>query len=185
MKKLEFILKPLRNTYRVWVLYGLSYMMFLGGCISDKNFEQPNLDCNSELVPNASFIDIKNLYIDETIQIQEDFFIEGYIISSDAAGNFFSTLYFQNAPINPTEGFQIEIDLRDSHLFYDLGQRVLIKLKGLYLGKSQGVFKLGGVFNSFGNLSVGRLPSNAVFEHVLLSCTPNENLVPVDIAISE
>lgn len=77
------------------------------------------------------------------------------------------------------------MDLRDSHLFYELGSKIYIKLKGLYFGRSKGVYKLGGVFTSFGNLSIGRLPARAVGDHLFLSCDPISNLVPKITSIPE
>lgn len=160
-------------------------LIVLCGCVKSRDFDMPKANCIEGIQPNATYSDIKNLYIDETIQIQDDLVIEGYVISSDKAGNFFSVLHFQNSPTEPTDGFQIEIDVRDSHLFFDVGQRILIKLKDLYLGKSKGVFKIGGVFSSFGNLSVGRLPSNAVFKHILVTCKPDVAINPLKVFISE
>ncbi|WP_299531117.1 DUF5689 domain-containing protein [Ulvibacterium sp.] len=153
-------------------------------CIKNRNFDPPRSTCVSDIAVNATFAQVKNLYVDETIQILEDWVIEGYVISSDKAGNFFSVLHFQDDPLNPTDGFQIEIDLRDSHIFYPMGSKIFIKLKGLYLGKSREVFKLGGTFISFGNVSVGRLPAAVVGNHVFVSCDeivePRPILVTVD-----
>jgi len=125
------------------------------------------------------------MYNGDTFQIQEDLVIKGYVISSDKEGNFFNTIYFQDESSNPSEGMQIELELRDSHLFFDVGQQIIIKLKGLYLGKSNDTYKIGGVFTSFGNRSVGRLPKNVVFDHVLVSCEPNNGIVPTLAVISE
>lgn len=135
------------------------------------------------LVANTGYTEVKNLYVDETIQIQEDLIIEGFVSSSDQAGNFFSVLHFQDKSSNPNEGFQIEIDLRDSHLFYPVGSKIFIKLNGLYLGKSKDVFKIGGVFTSFGNLSVGRLPSAIVYDHIFISCEDSVSIEPKDLKI--
>ncbi len=157
----------------------------LCNCVKNRDFDMPSLNCADGIQPNATYSDVKNLYDGETIQIQDDLVMEGYVISSDKAGNFFSVLHFQNSPKDPTDGLQIEIDVRDSHLFFDVGQRIFIKLKGLYLGKSKGVYKVGGVFSSFGNLSVGRLPSNTVFNHIMVSCEPNVAIDPLEVRISE
>ncbi len=158
-------------------------MVFLCGCVKNRDFDTPTLSCADTITVNASYNEVKNLYMDQTIQIQEDLVIEGYVISSDKAGNFFSVIHFQDSPDSPSEGLQIEVELRDSHLFFDVGQRIVIKLKGLYLGKSRGVFKLGGVFSSFGNVSVGRLPNTAVFNHVLASCEAPVVLSPLETTI--
>lgn len=170
---------------RLGILIRYCCMFFIINCVKDANFKSPESFCNNQLVANISFNEVKNLFQGEVIQIQQDLVIEGYIVSSDQAGNFFSTLHIQDYPINPTAGFQIEIDLRDSYLFYELGSKVFIKLKGLYLGKSKGVYKLGGVFTSFGNLSAGRLPARAVGDHLFLSCDPISNLAPKIISIPE
>ena len=158
-------------------------MVFMGimtliSCVKDRNFESPESSCTSDLKANATYSEIKDLYVGETMQIQDDLVIEGYVISSDEMGNFFGVLYFQDRPIEPKDGFQIEIDLRDSHLFYPIGSKIFIKLKGLYLGKSKGVFKIGGVFTSFGSTSVGRLPKTSITSHIFLSCDEKSILKP-------
>ena len=164
-------------------LYLLSIL--ISSCVKNKDFEPLDTACTVDLVANASFADVKSLYSEETIQIQEELIIEGYVISSDSAGNFFGVLHFQDLPSNPTDGFQIEIDLRDSHLFFGVGDKLMLKLKGLYLGKSKDVYKLGGTFTSFGNVSIGRLPSNAVFEHIFVSCDAGQTVVPTEISITD
>jgi len=144
-------------------------LLFLFACVKDRDFNSPQNNQLSKLEANVTYSEVKNRFQEETFQIQEDLIIEGYVGSSDDMGNFFSVLHFQDKPKNPTEGFQIEIDVRDSHLFFPAGSKIFIKLKGLYLGKSKGVFKIGGVFTSFGNVSVGRLPATVVDEHIFLS----------------
>ncbi len=155
----------------------------LGNCVKDRDFDAPETGCTDHLVPNATFSDIKNLFQGTTVQIQEDLIIQGYIISSDKAGNFFNTLHFQNNPENAIEGFQIDIDLRDSHLFYGVGQKVYFRLQGLYLGRSRGVFKLGGIFTSFGNLSVGRLPATVLNRHLFAACEARSVIQPRETTI--
>lgn len=183
MLKLSFVHKA--NSTLLKCLVIILVFGSVHSCVKSRSFDESASTCESTLIANASFTDIKNLYIDETVQITEDFIIEGYVISSDRENNFFSVLHFQDNPENPTDGFQIEIDLRNSHLFYEVGDKVLIKLNGLYLGKSKGVFKLGGVFSSFGNEIVGRLPSSAVFEQVKVACGENKGIVPTKTTISE
>lgn len=131
-----------------------------------------------------SFTDLEGLYNDEVVQIQEDLFIEGYVISSDRAGNFFNVLHIQDFPSNPLQGIQVEIDLRESYLFYDIGSKVRIRLKGLFLGKSNGLLKLGGTFNAFGNVSVGRLPTLKIPEHIFKLCEI-ETLEPLPVTIED
>ena len=162
----------------------LGMMLLVVACVNDGSSETPEVDCVSDVVPNATFAQVKALYSGELLEIQEDLIIEGYINSSDRAGNFFSTLYFQDSPLNPTEGFQIEIDLRDNYLLFPTGSRILIKLKGLYLGKSKKVFKLGGTFAAFGTTSIGRLPALKVPEHIFVYCSSTTEVIPQTVTIA-
>src|SRR5680860_1402241 len=117
-------------------------------CTKSRNFDPPPTDCATDLAANTTYTEVKNLYVDQTFQIQQDLIIEGYVSSSDEAGNFFSVLHFQDSPTNPSDGFGIEIDLRDSHLFYPVGSKIYIRLKGLYLGRSKDVFKICLLYTS-------------------------------------
>ena len=162
---------------------GILVLVALMGCVKDQNFDAPKKSCEVDLEANTTYAEVKDLYVDGTVQIQDDLIIKGYVISSDKAGNFFSTLHFQDKPENPTEGFQLEIDVRDSHLFYPIGSTIYIKLKGLYLGKQKDVYKLGGVFTSFGNLSIGRLPANVVSQHLYVSCDESVSITPLAVRL--
>ena len=115
-------------------------LLIIIGCVKDVDYKTPETICSTNLLANASYKEVKDLYIDRTIQIQQDLVIEGYVISSDKSGNFFGVLYFQDSPTDPSHGFQIELDVRDTHLFYPVGSKILIALKGLYLGKSKNGF---------------------------------------------
>lgn len=173
----------MKGTRKIKIGLILCCTMLWCTCVKDGNFEPPEGNKNSDLTANASYSEVKDLFEGETFQIQEDLIIEGYVNSSDQMGNFFSVLHFQDKLEDPTEGFRIEIDLRDSHLFFPVGSKIFVKLKGLYLGKSKEVFKIGGVFSSFGNQSVGRLPAAAVDAHIFLSKDVKANIRPSQIAI--
>ncbi|MDO5978592.1 DUF5689 domain-containing protein [Flavivirga spongiicola] len=81
--------------------------------------------------------------------INEDLYIEGYVISSDRAGNFFEELIIQNKvdesnPDNdPRLGIKLEINVGSLSDSYELGRKVYVKLKGLTIGESNGVLAIG------------------------------------------
>ncbi len=154
-------------------------------CTESREFTDLQKLCSSELKSNFSISDLDELATDETVKIQEDLMIEGYVISSDKEGNFFNLLIIQDTPVNPTKGIQLEMDLRESHLQFPLGSKVFIKLKGLYLQKKNENLLLGSVFSSFGNISVGRLPGPKVKEHVFLSCEDANPIQPFFTTILE
>ena len=166
-------------------IIALMALCLLMACDKGKDFKAPKTNCQADLSANITMAELKALYIDELLQIQEDWVLEGYVVSSDLAGNFFGTLHIQDSPTNPTQGLQLEIDLRDSHLFYEVGSKILLKTKGLYLGMSKGVIKMGGVFSAFGNATVGRLPASIVGQHLISSCDPIQALEPNRTTIGE
>ncbi len=133
---------------------------------------------------NIDFEELKELMGDErVIEINKDLRIEGYVISSDRAGNFFRSLHLQEKITKPTQGLQLEIDLTDLHLLFPIGAKVLIKLKGLYLGRSKGVYKIGNAINNFGTLGISRLPGLAVRNHISYICGDNQPIEPKRVTI--
>jgi hypothetical protein len=127
-------------------------------CVQDDNFEQPNLKSSDPVVPRGNFTTfkaIRSLFEQavnegrQTVVIDNDIYIEGYVISSDKAGNFFETLVIQNKidAHNPDEdprlGFKINIDQRNLSDTYQIGQKVIVQLQGLTVGESSGVLTIG------------------------------------------
>ncbi|WP_350286513.1 DUF5689 domain-containing protein [uncultured Croceitalea sp.] len=167
-----------KNYFLAFILGAINY-----ACAPNSDFDAPSSNCTDILVANTTFAEVKALYQGELLEIQEDNVLEGYVGSSDRKGNFFSVLYFQDSPVNPTEGFQVQIDVRDSYLQYPVGSKVFIKLKGLYLGESGGGLKLGGTFAGFGTTAVGRLPALKVPEHLFVSCNDLVEIEPTAVSI--
>ncbi len=128
---------------------------------------------------------VYELYQGSTIKILEDLVLEGYVISSDESGNLFNTIHVQDKANNPTSGIQIEVDLRDSYLRFSPGDKVYLHLKGLYLGRTKAILKLGSAYTSFGNLIVGRIPTHAIGKHIEKSCDTNIAIAPFSTTIED
>ena len=151
--------------------------LVVSSCVQKEGFSISEKICE-DMETNATFENVQALFNGEIIQIQEDFVIEGFVTSSDESGNFFGELFIQNTVENPTSAFRIAIDLRVSHLFYPIGSKLFIHTKGLYLDKRDGAYELGGLFNGFGNLSIGRLPFSKIQSHLFASCDPLMEIIP-------
>ncbi|NNF20084.1 MAG: lamin tail domain-containing protein [Flavobacteriaceae bacterium] len=164
---------------RMYCLAGLVILTLTSSCIRDFLSDEIGGNCKGLPEADHSVADVHALYEGTTREVTEDWTIEGYVISSDKDGNFFGSLHFQDHPSDPEYGLQLEIDLPDAHLWYPPGTKILVKLKGLYLGKRKGVLTLGGAFPAFGNLSVGRLPAALVPGHIIASCDELVDIVPV------
>lgn len=126
-----------------------------------------------------TFEELSELSSEDVIEIKNDLVVEGYVISSDRAGNIFGSLFLQDDPESPAFGIEIKSDLLEMHAMYPIGSKVVIILKGLYLGNRGGALVLGTARNAFGTLIADRLPSLATLEHLRLSCDPGWEPVPV------
>lgn len=166
-------------------IFGTITLMTLLCCVDGREFDEIEGSCTADILANITFAELDSLVQDGVIQIHENLVLEGYAISSDRAGNFFGVLYLQDALSNPSKGIQLEMDLRESNLQFPVGSKVLVKLKDLYIGKKGSNIRIGSVFSSFGNLSIGRLPKGKVFEHLLVSCDGEGVPEPVSATITE
>ena len=163
----------------------LPIILILVSCIRSDDWEAPSSTCNPNLKANTTIQNVYDLYQGNTIKILEDLVLEGYVISSDESGNLFNTIHVQDKASNPTMGIQIELDLRDSYLRFSPGDKVFIQLKGLYLGRTKAIFKVGSAYTSFGNLIVGRIPTHAIGKHIQKSCDKEPVLAPLVTTIEE
>lgn len=90
-----------------------------------------------------------------------DIIIEGYVISSDSASNFYETVTI----FDETGGIDLKINADELYLTYGLkpGKKVLVKLNDMALGYYHGAYQVGypitdaGVLNVTG-VELGKLP---------------------------
>ncbi len=144
----------------------------VASCVIKEDFSDAQQCDDNTLIPNISYSDLFRMADEGPVQILEDLHVEGYVISSDLQGNFFKSIHIQEGTVPGSLGLVLETELRDSHLLYPFGSRVLLKLHGLYLDVNRGSLKVGGVTSSFGSLSIGRIPSKTVNKHLIVSCEP-------------
>ncbi len=132
----------------------LTLTFLAASCVSDDDYNIPNLTVNEPLIPEdkiTTFKAIKSRFEqaqangDPTAIIDSDLYIVGYVVSSDRAGNFFEELIIQNKidDSNPAEdprlGFRISVNVGSLSDTYEFGRKVYIKLNGLTVGEANGV----------------------------------------------
>lgn len=155
------------KTNKLLILLSLfMVLLFITSCVEDGDFELPNTNIVDPNINSDHIITFKNVI--ERAQsggvFDEDFttqpiYIEGYVVSSDKAGNFFEEIIIQNK-INdetsledPRLGLNISVNVRSLSDTYEIGRKVYIKLNGLGVGLSHGVYTIGKVSgNSIGQI---------------------------------
>lgn len=148
----------MNNVNKVFVFLVL---ILMAACVNDDDYGIPSPDTEEtiEIPINkiTTFRAIHNRYEQAVnngkstvvIDTDEDIYIEGYVVSSDAAGNFFEELIIQNkmddrSPDNdPRLGVKVDINVSSLSDTYEFGRKVYVKLAGLTIGESSGVITLG------------------------------------------
>ncbi len=156
-------------------------------CVHDDNWDTPNVACQAENVtPNATISDVLAVTpTGEIKQITTDMVFEGYVISSDEHGNFYTTLVLQDSPDNPTAGISIAIDKRDMYTEFPVGKKVYVKAKGLFVAQDHGVYKLGTAYTlTYGGVGIGRISPEKTKECIIASCDAPSEIVPKVVDMS-
>lgn len=134
----------------------------------------------------VSVSDLKGLAVSgEAVEIVADLVLKGYVVSSDATGNFYKEIYLQNDPSNPTGAMRILIDVTDSNNMFNPGREIYIDLKGLYVGEyrtGDGVISIGAL--DAGENRLANIRENVAKKHMLRSAT-TADLTPLSVKFSE
>lgn len=134
--------------------------ILFSSCVQDDDFSTPDISIKDFDIPVeqiTTFKAIKSLYEQAVnggnstvvIDYETDLYIEGYVVSSDKAGNFFEELIIQNKtddsnPDNdPRLGFKVDINVSSLSDTYQFGQKVYVKMDGLTIGETSGVITIG------------------------------------------
>ncbi len=163
----------------------------VAGCINDDNYGVPQADCvEPNLTANKSVADVVAMATGNPTEYvsSSDDIIEGYVTSSDERGNFFKSVSMQTMPTDGSQpiGFSVAID--DTSLFgkkYKPGNKVYIKLNGLYFAKVNGSLIIGALYINNGQQTVGRISQFDYASKVIPSCTSvneDELVTPMTIA---
>lgn len=136
-------------------------VLLMMSCVNDDDYGIPNpKDGENIVIPEnkiTTFRAIHNRYKQAVnngkstamIDDDEDIYIEGYVVSSDAAGNFFEELIIQNktddsgTDSDPRLGVKVDINVSSLSDTYEFGRKVYVKLSGLTIGESSGVVTIG------------------------------------------
>ena len=158
----------------------LASVFILTGCVHDDKYDAPDLSGNcQDLKATITLEAAKSLAQNTTITT--DAVIEGYVSSTDQSGNIYKTIYIQDDPTNPTQGFVLSVDAVSTYASYPQGAKVYVKLKGLAMGTYGGVKQLGYMDNG----TFGRIPEKMVPTSILKSCTAKVTITPKVMTLAD
>lgn len=91
------------------------------------------------LTPNKTILELKSLYKNAPVKIEDGIIIGGQVISEDRSGNIYKSIYIQDE----TGAIEVKIGKNSLYNDYKLGQWVYVKCSGLTLGAYNGMIQLG------------------------------------------
>ncbi len=155
-------------------------------CIQTDDYEIPKIDIVSPIISATTNINAVKNALDQsgedlyTFKENEDAIIEGFVISSDEAGNFYKTLIIQDSFENPTAGIEIMIDQKALFTKYNFGRKLFVKLAGLSIMNEKGKYKIGYLLKN----NVEEIPSSKVDGFIIRS-TESMEISPLKIEIDD
>ena len=171
----------MKKFHKIFAIAVLSVITF--SCVEDDDFSIPDtaavdIEAPANLIDMSAVISQIEQSFTGTITFESDNsqYTEGYVISSDEAGNYFEELIIQDATENPTAGIKILVDNSPLFTTYTLGQRVYIKLDGLTAGISNGVPVLGiaGIDGNIEKISPALQDQVILRDSEVFTITPKE-----------
>ena len=148
----------MKNTINKRAFGFILLLLVVVSCVKDDDYGVPDVSITEPTVSQekiTTFKAIKSLYEqavnggNSTVIINDDIYIEGFVVSSDKSGNFFEELIIQNKvdasnPDNdPRLGFKVDINVSSLSDTYQFGQKVYIKMNELTIGETSGVITIG------------------------------------------
>ncbi len=154
-------------------------------CIPDSYSNDELHLCEEAAKMNWNMADLVAIASEEPFQITEEVYVEGRVISSDHAGNFFNELWLQDDRSDPQTGFKIVMEQRDTYVRYPVGMQLFISLKGLWIRKKYGLCEVGSAQSLFGNQSIGRIPFHQLTTHIKVACSDQGEVAPGIISLAD
>ena len=114
----------------------------LNSCVEDGDFSTPDIsvtepDITTDLTVTKIHADLIQEYnsndkLSYTYRTNDEpTYVTGYVVSSDATGNFYKKIVVQDLAENPTAGVEILVNNSTFSQTYEVGRKVYIKLDGL------------------------------------------------------
>lgn len=163
-------------------------------CIHDDKWDAPEIVCNNRFdattISMADFVALSPASGVYTVPEQDAthpaVIFDGYVVSSDANGNFYKTLVFQDKPSNPTVGLVVGLNKSLNYADFPVGAHIRIKANGMVIGKSAGVITLGVKDPDY---AIGRIPESIINRYIAGVCDGNgleiATIVPQELTLAD
>lgn len=169
-----------RNVFSLFVLL---IIPLLSSCLKQKS-ELPIPTKDIDLSVNCSVHQLTDLLpkVGSPILIDNDWVISATVVANDESGNWSEQLVLEDS----TGGIAIQINENGLYTRYPIGQKLYIRMKGLYLANYFGSLQLGGtpVPDNEALLQVSKLSPKILSNHIVVS-NSNKLQNPIKLTLNE
>lgn len=161
----------------------VSVLVMAQGC-ADFDFEDIKKTSNeTTLVANTTIAELKALYGSSIMQLtsssiagRDSIIIEGIVTSDDRDGNFYKSLFIQDA----TSAIELKLSKTGLYNDYKRGQKVVVLCNDAYLGDYGGQIQLGSIYSNSGVWEIGGLEGDVIIsKHVFKSGNELNEVAPL------
>lgn len=128
------------------IFYGIAAFLLAGmvSCsgwdpVFTNNYDEPEMYKPVTLETTKTISELKAMYVNNPIHIEENIVIGGQVISNDRMGNIYKSIFIQDK----TGAIELKLGKNGLYNDYKPGQWVYVKCEGLTLGAYNGVIQLG------------------------------------------
>ncbi|MBE0663063.1 MAG: choice-of-anchor J domain-containing protein [Bacteroidales bacterium] len=132
-------------------------------CVKGDFDEPPIYIPTVDFDANTTISELKASYTGFRL-IEEDIIIKGVVVANDESGNLYKKLILQDE----NSGIELALDRTNLYNEFQLGQRVYVKCKGMYIGDYNNLVQLGYLFDG----GIGRLPEVFIPNHLFRDSLP-------------
>lgn len=135
------------------------------GCVNDDDYSVPQIVCEeTDVVSNFTVEQLKAAVTPTATLYTQEHVIEARIVSSDKGGNFYKVIYMTS--LDGSIGFSVAVNQTSNYEQYNVGRKVFVSLKGLYVQLRNNTIQIGALYNG----NVGQIAATDVRKHIIRSC---------------
>lgn len=160
---------------RLLIILFLGILFLNNSC--RKNWDEPNFQIPQYTgkAPNKTIADLKALHdissnAPDSVPLRGDFIVQAWVVSSDEGGNFYKSMFVQDA----TGAIEIPIDKTGLYNDYPVGQKVIINAKGLVVGDYHNMYQMGWIYQG----AIGRINSLYINRYISKDGLPDTLNMP-------
>lgn len=181
-----------KKSYLKTAFWAALSTVLLNSCVKYDDYSVPTITCTDRFAATnhvlSDLVSVAKSAPTSADIIANDFIMEGYVSSSDEAGNIFKQIFIQDKPSNPTFAIEMDIDAGSLYTSFPVGSKVRINAKGLVASYYNGNMKLGAYDASYsGNGQIGRINPNYLANYMARTCGTDglpvtATIVPVEFS---